>query len=403
MPLFHTEITSKPKSRDFEYLEENEFYFDSACQTLRPQQVIDAMERYYHEYNACGDRVNYEWGREVDEQIQNTREQLLRFVGKSKRDYVCAFTLNTTYGINLLLSQLPENSFEQIVTSVSEHNSVFLPSITYAKKLGLKRSVLPRQSDGALDYEPERLSRSVILVNATSNIDGSQLTNAARLAGDAHRVGGILILDAAQTVGHHAQLLRNVDFDAVCFSGHKMYGPSIGIIVLKKKLLQRLEPTFLGGGTVQDVQRDSYTLLSDEPACRLEPGLQNFAGIVGLGEALKWLEGYRPEGKRARDYEQSLAEDLFEGLRSISHVTLLNQAPSSVVSLYSDRIDAHRLAIYLSTQSVMVRSGYFCCHYYLDALKHLPPLLRLSLGLNNTPAQVKFAVDVIRKIVEEVS
>lgn len=403
MALFHQDVTLNSDFRDFDYLEQTKIYLDSACQTLRPQQVIEAMDRYYHEYNACGDRVKYEWGREVDEKILNTREHLLRFVGKSKREYTCAFTLNTTYGINLLLGQLPKDRYEQIVTSVAEHNSVFLPSILYARKLGLRRTVLRRQPDGALDYDPARLARSVVVVNTTSNVDGSELTNATTLADDVHRGDGILLIDGAQTAGHRAALLRNVDFDALCFSGHKMYGPSIGIIVVKKKLLQELEPTFIGGGTVSDVQLDSYTLLPDEPASRLEAGLQNFAGIVGLGEALRWLEGYRPQGKKPDDFEHSLAEALFGGLCSIPHLMLLNRTASPVVSLYSDKIDAHRLAIFLSAQGVMVRSGYFCCHYYLDSLKHLPPLLRLSLGLNNTLAQVERAVDIIRKIMKGVS
>ena len=399
--LIRGHTAEDPAVKDFDYLAETQIYLDSACQTLRPQQTINAMDRYYHEYNACGERVKHEWGRKVDEEIQDTRERLLKLIGKSRREYVCAFTLNTTYGINLLLSQLAENTFERIITSAMEHNSVFLPSITYARKLGLGRSVLSRQPDGALDYQPQQLSKSIVLVNTTSNIDGSILTNATALASDTHRAGGIVILDAAQTMGHHPELITHVDFDAACFSGHKMYGPSIGVIIAKKTLLERLDPSFIGGGTVQDVQRDAYTLLPDEPASRLEPGLQNFAGIIGLGAAIGWLAKYRPEGKMPKDYVQALAQKLYDGISRIPHVTLFNHAPSSIVSFYSDKINAHKLSIYLSAQGIMARSGYFCCHYYLDALSHLPPLLRLSLGLNNTQRQVESTVRILERIITE--
>ena len=54
---------------DFGYLDEMSTYFDSACQSLRPQPVIDALNEYYMEYNSCGERVKYEWGRKVDDKV----------------------------------------------------------------------------------------------------------------------------------------------------------------------------------------------------------------------------------------------------------------------------------------------------------------------------------------------
>ena len=173
MALFHTAKQIDNAVQDFDYLDNRALYFDSACQTLRPKQVVDAVNEYYLEYNACGGRVKYDWGIKVDEKILATRRALLKLAGKSERDYVCAFTLNTTYGLNLLLSQLPLNTYQQIVTSEIEHNSVFLPSITWAKKLGLKRLVLQREPDGTLLYEPKDLEKSVVVVNTASNVNGA--------------------------------------------------------------------------------------------------------------------------------------------------------------------------------------------------------------------------------------
>jgi len=78
---------------------------------------------------------------------------------------------------------------------------------------------------------------------------------------------------------------------------------------------------------------------------------------------------------------------------------LMNNSPNQIVSFYSEKIDAHRLAIFLSSQNIMVRSGYFCCHYYLKNLKKYPPLVRVSLGVNNTQEQVEFFVNTLKIII----
>lgn len=384
---------------DFEYLDSKTVYLDSACQTLRPQPVIDAMADYFHNYNACGGRVKYEWGLKVDRMIEGTRKHVLALVGKPASEYTIAFTLNTTYGLNLLLSQLP-GRFKKVITSEIEHNSVFLPTMTAAKRLGVPRTVLKRSSDGSLGYDPNDVKGGVVVLNTTSNIDGRILRNGKDIAEDVHSSGGILILDAAQSLGHDRNLVRGIDFDALAFSGHKLYGPSLGVIVIRKSLLEELDIKFIGGGMVEDVLQQEYSLVTapeDLPA-RLEPGLQDFAGIAGLGAALEWLLSYKPEGIDQSAHQAQLSQYLFGKLFAMDSIRLINQSPSPILSFYSEKVDAHRLAIFLSVQNIMVRSGYFCCHYYLKNLKNYPPLLRVSLGLHNTRQETEAFVQTLEKI-----
>lgn len=378
---------------DFRYLPPESCYLDSACQTLRPQPVIDAEMDYYTQTNACGGRVKYRWGIEVDRKVQDARKSLLAMAGKSARDYAVAFTLNTTYGINLVLQQLPSSSFEAIVTSDIEHNSVFLPTMTWAKRHEKKRTVLTRADDGSIPYKKDDVQKSIVLVNTMSNIDGRVPGNLERLADDVHAQDGILLLDAAQGFVHDTERLRRTDFDAVFGSGHKMYGPSIGFIIIKRTLLDTLDPFFIGGGTVTDVKRDTFELLrtGDEAHAVLEPGLQDWAGILGLGQAVKWL-------KETDADEAALADELYAGIKDLSRLTLLNTAPSPIVSFFVDGLDAHRLALYLDEQNIMCRSGYFCCHSSLLHDKKLPPLLRVSLGLHNTADDVRRFCAVLQKI-----
>lgn len=392
---FRTPRTNAPAlpTGDFGYVDPAACYLDAACQTLRPDVVIRTEEEYYRTTNACGGRVKYAWGKTVDARVTQARHSVLRYAGKREKEYVVAFTLNTTYGINLVLHQLPAG-FERIVTSEIEHNSVFLPTMTWAKARGVSRAVLPRDAAGNLLYEKDDLTNAVVVVNTMSNIDGRLLRNAAQLADDVHAAGGILLLDGAQGFGHAVELLRETDYDAAFGSGHKMYGPSIGFIIIKRSLLERLVPFFLGGGTVTDVDQESFSLLQtgEEAFAALEPGLQNWSGILGLGAAVEWL------AQQETDAEHHLAEQLYHGLKEMDRVHLVNREPSSVVSFHVDGLDSHRLAMFLDERHIMCRSGSFCCHSYLIHQCQLPPLLRASLGLYNTEAHVTALLDSLTTI-----
>lgn len=385
----------------FEYLGSGDCYFDTACQSLRPQPVIDAELRYYREYNACGGRVKHEWGQRVDETVASARQKLLELTGKSEKDYAVAFTLNTTYGINLVLGQLPPEGIRSIVTSEIEHNSVFLPSITWSRGAGVKRIILKREDDGTLMTAGTDLKDAIVIVSTLSNIDGRGLPNAKEIAAAVHGGNGLLLLDAAQHFGHEPEGMKGIDFDAAFGSGHKMYAPSIGFIIIRRTLLRKLQPFFIGGGTVADVHEDSFTLLSgpvDEHSV-LEPGLQNWAGIVGLNAAMDWMKSARPMGKDPSAYERELASELRRRLRAIPRVKMINAGtPGPVMSFFVEGLDAHKLAIYLSEQRIMCRSGHFCCHHYLQHTCGYPPLIRMSLGLHNTHADIERCATVLESI-----
>ncbi|POH67156.1 MULTISPECIES: aminotransferase class V-fold PLP-dependent enzyme [Cryobacterium] len=391
------------RSGDFGYLQSGEVYLDAACQSLRPQPVIDALTDYYTTYNACGGRVKYVWGLKVDAAVADTRKAVLGLLGLSNKSHAVSFTLNTTYGLNLLLQQLPLGRFTRVVTSHVEHNSVFLPTITAARRLGVDRLVLGRAADGALLYEPAQLEKAVVVVNATSNIDGRQLSNLADLVRDTHARGGIVIVDAAQAMGHSRALLQKTEADAVCFSGHKMYAASLGVVVARHELLTSLELGFVGGGMVSDVRENDFDLVQGDPAALLEPGLQAWGEIIALGRAIEWLGDVRPGGLTPAEHITGLSRRLHDGLAEIPGLTLLNTEPSPVISLYAPAQDSHRLAVFLSHSRISVRSGYFCAHHYLKEQLGLPPLLRLSLGLHSTESDIDSATQALTRLMKGLS
>lgn len=393
--------TDSQRLPEFGYLSDNDIYLDSACQSIRPQPVIDAINEYYHTYNACGERVKYDWGKKVDEKLEETRESVIRYMGLSKKKYTCSFTQNTTYGINLILAQLKKGNFKRVVTSEIEHNSVFLPTINLAKRLKIERLVLNRKTDGSLIYDDKDIKNAIVVVNATSNIDGRILKNIKTLVDDVHKNNGIIIIDAAQTMAHYHDLMIGVQADAFCFSAHKLYAASLGCIVAKKEFIQHnLENIFIGGGMVSEVKKDSFELLPEEEIhTRLEPGLQSYDAIISLGAAIKWLEKVKINGLKPSVYVEKLGQKLYDGVKDIPNIHMLNNQASSVISFYHPKIDSHRLAIFLSSANIMTRSGYFCCHYYLNEKMKLPSILRLSIGLHNTENDIEKTIETIKKII----
>lgn len=384
----------------FEYLPADQSYFDSACQTLRPQPVVDAMNDYYLTYNACGERVQYAWGRKVDDKVADARAAVLAALGLSPKRYAASFTLNTTYGLNLLLNQLPSGRYRRVVTTHTEHNSVFLSTMAFAQRTGVERVLLNRGTEGALQYRDDDLTDALVVVSAMNNVDGTATPGLSELITGTQARGGTVILDAAQAMAHGLAHLRGLQPDAICFSGHKVYGASLGVVAATSELLESLELSFLGGGQVSAVTADAYTLHT-EPHTRLEGGLQPWGEIIALGAALAWVDGYRKaSGQDLATRERRLAEELHDGLVALPNLRLLSQRGSSLVTFVPERVDAHRLATFLSRAGVMVRSGYFCAHHWLVEQRQLPPLVRFSLGAHNTSDDVARAVDTMTPLMK---
>ena len=384
---------------DFDYLGEGEVYLDGACQSLRPRPVIEAINQYYTEHNSCGERVKYKWGVETDEKVEATREKVLKFLKLSAKKYTVSFTLNTTYGINLILSQLKASEFKKVMTSEIEHNSPFLSTMAFSERTGLPREVMKREDDGSINISDYDFTKAVVVVNCASNFDGRKLLNIKELLKAVHKAGGILIIDAAQAMAHSSDILKGVEVDAICFSAHKLYAPSLGVIVWRDELAEKMNVGFVGGGMVDDVKENSYLLSAEGKEhryTRFEAGLQAWGEIVGLGAALDWLNKLP---KKAWQNLDDNTRELYEFLEKSNKVHLINREPNPTMSFYIERLDSHLLGSALSRENIMARTGYFCAHYYLDHVMGLPPLMRFSLGLHNRPEDIAKVKSIMDKIV----
>ncbi|MBR6134436.1 aminotransferase class V-fold PLP-dependent enzyme [Candidatus Saccharibacteria bacterium] len=383
---------------DFDYLREGDVYLDSACQSLRPRPVIDALNRYYTEHNSCGERVKYAWGRETDELVEDTREAMLKYLKLKSRDYSVSFTLNTTYGINLLLSQFKQGLFKKVVTSDIEHNSPFLSTMSFARKNNIPREVIVREEDGSIDLSKYDFNKALVVVNCASNIDGRKLSNVKELVKKVHQQKGVIVIDAAQALAHSPELLYKTEADAICSSAHKMYGPSLGIMIVRRDLFNKIDTSFIGGGMVDDVDKESYKLSAESENhayTKFESGLQAWGEIVAFGQALKWLNKVSKKDKK--NFEACYTR-LFEYLESNPKIHLINKEANPTMSFYIEGVDSHLAGGALSSRGIMARTGYFCVHYYLDHVMHYPPLIRFSLGYYIRPKDIDKTIDVLERM-----
>ncbi|MCQ2571309.1 MAG: aminotransferase class V-fold PLP-dependent enzyme [Candidatus Saccharibacteria bacterium] len=383
---------------DFSYLGDGDVYLDSACQSLRPQPVIDALNRYYTEHNSCGERVKYAWGRKTDELVEETRAEVLKYLKLKSRDYSVSFTLNTTYGINLLLQQFKEGIFEKVVTSDIEHNSPFLATMSFAKRHNVPREVIVRERDGSIDLSKCDFTKALVVLNSASNIDGRKLLNIKDVVKKVHKQGGVIIIDAAQALAHSSDILEKTEADAICSSAHKVYGPSLGVMIVRRDLFSKIETSFIGGGMVDDVEENSYKLSSESPNhayTKFESGLQAWGEIVAFGEAIKWLNKRTKADKKNLD---ECAQRLFNFLKSQPKIHLINEEVNPTMSFYIEGLDSHMIGAALSNEGIMARTGYFCVHYYLDHVMHYPPLIRFSFGYHIRPADIDKTIKTLERI-----
>lgn len=367
---------------------------------MRPTPVINAVTDYYTTYNACGERVKYDWGKKVDQTVAGTRKLVLEKLGLPEKNYTTSFTLNTTYGLNLLQQQLPHRRFGQVVTTHSEHNSVFLSTMSAANRLNVPRRLLPRDASGFIHYQPGDLDHAVVVVSAMDNVLGAPTQNLAQLVADTRAAGGITIIDAAQAAPHALDWLAGLPADAICFSGHKIYGPSLGVAVVNNELLDSLEISFLGGGQVTAVSADGYELLPESHA-KLEPGLQAWGEIAGLQAALDWLSNFAAHnGESLAQREARLSAMLYDGLVAMPKLQVLSDRGSSLISVLPEKVDGHQLATFLGKADIMVRSGYFCAHHWLIDLQKYRPLVRFSIGAHNTEADIARTLEITGRLIK---
>lgn len=375
-------------------------YFDNACMSLRPRQVMQVMNEYYEEYPACAGRSIHKLGKRVSDRLAEARRTFAKFLGARKAEELI-FTRNTTEGINLVSHSLKFSKGDVVITSDREHNSNLLPWQVLSKKSGAEHKIIYSTANMEFDLEKfeEMMNDRVKLVSLvhSSNLDGYTLP-AAEIVKIAHEHDSLVMLDGAQSAPHRQVDVRKLDVDFFALSGHKMLGPAgTGVLYGKYELLEEMEPFMLGGDTVQSSTYDSCVLL--KPPEKFEAGLQNYPGSIGLAEAARYIEKVGKE--KIEKHEHELNKLISERLLQVKGASIIGpkqvELRGGVVSFNIEGMNFHDIAIMLDESNIMVRSGQHCVHSWFNAHK-IPGCVRASLYLYNTKEEAEKFLNAIEEI-----
>jgi cysteine desulfurase/selenocysteine lyase len=376
-------------------------YFDNACQTLRPRQVIEAVTAYYQKSSACSGRSMHRLAAEVTRGCDQARAAVAKFLGANRKEEI-VFTRNTTEGINLVANSLGLRPGDVVLISDKEHNSNLVPWQILAKRSGISYKVIPSLPDNTFDLNAfERLldgQVKLVSLGHTSNLDGVTIP-IEEVIRRAHKNGALVMVDAAQSAPHKKINVKALDVDFLALSGHKLLGPSgTGVLYGKYALLEKLEPFLVGGDTVAVTTYDTCEFLP--PPEKFEAGLQDYAGILGLGAAVQYLEKIGVDAVQKQ--EQVLNELITAEIQGLPGLHLVGPASpklrAGIVSFYIDGIDSHRIALMLDQMAgVMVRSGQHCVHSWFNA-HGIKGTVRASLYFYNTAEEAAIFCESLKKI-----
>jgi hypothetical protein len=218
----------------------------------------------------------------------------------------------------------------------------------------------------------------------------------------------LYLVDGTQAVAHLPVDVKAVKADFYVFSGHKMYGPDgVGVLYASEDIRHRLAPVRPGGGTVTSVAvtfGSSYDIVSpefDQSLSSLSGGTPNTSNIVGLAEAVRFLEALG--WKNIREHERQLLHTLLAGLRTIDEVEIYGpedlDRKIGVVSFTLHGVDTMDAAGYFASRNICIRYGSHCALPLADSLGR--ETLRVSLGLYNTEKDVLLFLETLKDFLRD--
>jgi len=381
----------------FPMKKEELIYFDNAATTFKPIQVINKEIEYMSMYTANSHRGDYNISFKVDDEIDNTRELVKSFINARHKEKII-FTSNTTDSLNLVVNGYFKNylsSNDEVILNKAEHASNILPWLMLKKSIGfkIKYAALDKDNTLSLDSIKKCITKNtkVISLAYITNVIGDK-RNIKEIASYAHKHGIIVVVDAAQAIGHTKIDVRDMDADMLAFSAHKMCGPTgVGVLYAKKELLDKMLPVNFGGGMNLNYHESDISLA--EIPYRFEAGTPNISGIISFGEAIKFLNMVGLDN--IERIEKHLRKYLINELKKIDYVKVYNEdILSSIVLINIDGITSGDLGLYLNTHGICVRSGKHCTKMLKDE-SGFTDTVRISLYFYNSYEEIDKLVEAL--------
>ena len=345
-------------------------YLDSGATSQKPRQVVNALSRYYNEFNSNVHRGAHTLSREATTAYEAARTRVAQFVNAPSRNEI-VFTSGATEAINLVVQSYGRTFLQdgdEIVLTVTEHHSNLVPWQMLAEEKGLKINFVHVDPEtGGIDVDELEGFLSdktkVVAFQHVSNVLGcinpvKDIVSKVR----ERSPSAVVLLDSCQSVPHIRVNVQDLGVDFMVASGHKMCGPTgIGFLWGKEELLNKMPPWKGGGEMIDQVTLEGVTW--QKAPARFEAGTPAIAQAIGLGVAVDYLEGIGMDKIEA--YEHDLAEYLYNRLSSVPGVTIFGpDDPTKRAALCAfchDSVHPSDLSSFLDMDGVAIRAGHHCC------------------------------------------
>jgi cysteine desulfurase len=367
-------------------------YLDNNATTPVLPEVFEAMRPYFAEHFGNASSIHHH-GQETRAAVERARESLAALLGCRSSEIV--FTSGGTEGDNLAISGLTRAG-DHIISSTIEHHAV-LNSCKHLEAMGCEVTYVPVDGRGLIDPDDVRRAlrpqTKLITIMAANNETGvlQPVEEIGKIAADADVY---FHTDAVQAAGKVPIEVNRLGCDLLSISGHKLHAPQgVGALYVRKGTI--LQPMFYGG--------------SHERSRRA--GTENVPGIIGLGKAADLAREALERGDLTR--MSAMRDHIEKKILSEVEATGVNGegAPRvpNTTNIHFDYIEGEALVIALDLKGLAVSTGAACSSgaiepsHVLTAMG-LPPeiaraSLRFSLGKQNTPEDVQFALELLPQTV----
>ena len=367
-------------------------YLDNAATGQLCEPSFDAVTLHELTHRANVLRGTYRLAEQADAAYEKARRQVAAYLNAASAEEV-VFTSGTTASINLVAHAFGDglNAGDEVVLSLAEHHSNFVPWQMLRERRGIVLRMLPLTADGRLDLL--RLGEVItprcrlVAVTHASNVTGA-VTDLAPIVAAARAVGARVLLDGAQAVQHGPVDVTALGTDFYAFSGHKVFGPTgIGVLWGRAEALAALPPFLGGGGMIERVGVEQTTYAA--PPRRFEAGTPPIAQAIGLGAALEWLREQPWADMNA--HTGRLAQRLIDGLAVLQGLTFIGPRDMTqrlpIVAFDLAGIHPHDACQILDERGVAVRGGHHCAQPLMDFFK-VQGAVRASIAPYNDEADI---------------
>lgn len=377
-------------------------FLDNPAGTQVPRSVIEAVSAAMA--GAASNTGGYfQASMDADAVVTRAHEAMAELLGgASGREIVIGQSMTMlTFQISRSLGR-SWNPGDEIIVTRMDHEGNVSPWLRLAEERGLTVRWLPINRD-SWRIEPEDLrpllsdKTRLLALNYASNMTGS-INPVAELSSLAQGAGALVYVDAVQLVPHRLADVAKLGCDFLACSSYKFFGPHLGVLWGREKLLSDLYPY-------------AVRCAPQAPPGRHEIGTSQtelFAGLTAAVDYLVWLgeqngaAGDRREKlngayRAATDYETPLTQRLIDGLLETRGVQIQGIARADsltervpTVSLTHPRHRSSSLAQALAREGINVWSGH---NYAYELAKYLgldeqEGVLRIGLAHYNTAAEV---------------